>query len=312
MVFSALHLILGYSAAFNGYCYGMEWSRIPAFSELIEQIARLIFSLVFLTVLNRLTAPWLAALPVAATMVAEVLGLWFVLHRIRIPLTALHSARKWRKPVLRLAAPTTFTRVLQTLLRSLTAILIPLQLQSSGLSMAESTARLGMFNGMVTPILMLPCVFTSALSMVSLPRLAKVEEHPAELKRLLLLCFGATLPVGLLCSAAVFVAAPLLANKVYRLAELTNLFRYSAPLTLLFALCHVSNGILAALGQQKRSMYGALIMSFITLTVTYWLAAEPAWRLRGVALAQMAGQVAGLLCNLGSLLLWRRERRHPR
>lgn len=37
-------LILGYSAAFNGYCYGMERSLEPAMSELIEQAARLILS----------------------------------------------------------------------------------------------------------------------------------------------------------------------------------------------------------------------------------------------------------------------------
>ena len=187
-------LILGYSAAFNGYCYGMERSLEPALSELIEQAARLLLSLALLTALSRLTAAWLAAVPVVATMLAELIGLAFVLLRLRIPLNGSAEAASWREPVLRLAAPATFSRVVQTLLRSLTAILIPLRLQASGLPAAEATSRLGMLNGMVMPILMLPCVFTSALSMVALPRIARAEDDPGELRRLLATCLASCLP----------------------------------------------------------------------------------------------------------------------
>ena len=98
-------LILGYSAAFNGYCYGMEHSLEPAMSELIEQAARLILSFFLLTWLSRLTAAWLAAVPVVATMLAEIIGLIFVIWRLRIPLHGAAQAAAWREPVLRLAAP---------------------------------------------------------------------------------------------------------------------------------------------------------------------------------------------------------------
>lgn len=301
-------LILGYSACFNGYCYGMEWSRVPAVSELIEQVTRLLFSLCFLYMFTHLTAPWLAALPTAATMVAEIIGLVFVLKAVQLPMSSGLHARPWCKPVFKLAAPTTLNRFIQTLLRSATAILIPLRLQLSGLSPAESTARLGMLNGMVMPILMLPCVFTSALAMVAMPRLAKAEDHPKELKRLLIQCFGSCLPVAAACSALVYIAAPLLANTVYRMAELADLFRMAAPLAALCALGHLSGGILSALGQQKRSMYGALIVSMLMLTLTYALTANPALRLSGVIWAQMIGQLVSLLWNLGVLALWRKER----
>jgi len=38
-------LVLGYSAAYNGYCYGMEWSVHPAISELLEQASRIVIVL---------------------------------------------------------------------------------------------------------------------------------------------------------------------------------------------------------------------------------------------------------------------------
>lgn len=87
-------LILGYSAAFNGYCYGMERSLEPAMSELIEQAARLILSFFLLTWLSRLTAAWLAAVPVVATMLAEIIGLIFVIWRLRIPLHGRRAGRR--------------------------------------------------------------------------------------------------------------------------------------------------------------------------------------------------------------------------
>lgn len=301
-------LILGYSAAFNGYCYGMERSLEPALSELIEQAARLLLSLALLTALSRLTAAWLAAVPVLATMLAELIGLAFVLLRLRIPLTGSAEAASWREPVLRLAAPATFSRVVQTLLRSLTAILIPLRLQASGLPAAEATSRLGMLNGMVMPILMLPCVFTSALSMVALPRIARAEDDPGELRRLLATCLASCLPVALVCTAAVYASAPFLASAVYRMAELTPLFQTAAPLTALFALSHLIGSVTTALGQQKRSMYGALVVSGTTLALTYLLTAGPGLRLYGVIASQAAGQILMILWDVGILALWRRER----
>lgn len=306
-------LILGYSAVYNGYCYGRELSRIPALSELIEQAARLGISLLLIALLPRLTPPWLAAIPVVATMLAEVLGLLFVLSALKLPVHQTSLGAAFRRPIFRLAAPTTLTRIINTSLRSLAAIMIPLRLQVSGLSAVEAMSRLGMFNGMVMPILMLPCVFTSALSMVALPKLAQNEDKPKELKRVLLICFNACLGVAVISWAAVCWAAPFLANKVYRMAELSELFRLAAPLAFLFAFSHVSGGVIAALGQQKRSMYGALPVSVITLVLTWCLTAQPGMRLNGVIWAQMAGQLAAIVWNTITLLWWRRDkRRHAR
>lgn len=302
-------LILGYSAVYNGYCYGRELSRIPALSELIEQVARLSISLLLIALLPHLTPPWLAAIPVVATMLAEVLGLAFVLSALKLPVHQTSLGAAWRRPVFRLAAPTTLTRVINTSLRSLAAIMIPLRLQTSGLSAVEAMSRLGMLNGMVMPILMLPCVFTSALSMVALPKLAQNEDKPKELKRVLLICFNACLAVAVVSWAAVSLTAPFLANNVYRMAELADLFRLAAPLAFLFAFSHVSGGVIAALGQQKRSMYGVLPVSIITLTLTWCLTAQPGMRLNGVIWAQMVGQMAAIVWNIVTLLWWRRDKR---
>ena len=295
-------MILGYSASLNGYCYGMEQSALPAGSELLEQLCRVFFCLLLIKALPCLTAPWLAAIPVAATMAAEIMGLIFVLRRVPQLPRGLRVADGWKRAVFRLAAPATLTRLMQTGLRSLTAILIPLRLQASGLAAAEATARLGMLNGMAMPLLMLPCIFTSALSMVSMPKLAKAENQPKTLKRLLWQCAGACLSVGALCSALLWLAAPFISSRIYRQAELTALLRFCAPLTAVIAVSHFSGGVLTALGRQKQAMYGATLSAGLSLGLTWLLAARPHLRLQGVAWAHYAANAASLLWNAGVLL----------
>ena len=305
-------LILGYSAAYNGYCYGSGHNLLPAMSELIEQLCRFFFTLSLLGLFRHLTAAWTASIPVAATMMAEIAGLIYVMRSLRLPTVNESACRKYCKPIFHLAFPTTLSRLMQTGLRSLTAILIPLQLQHSGLAAAEATSRLGMLNGMVMPILMLPCIFTSALSMVALPRIAKAEEQPSEMRRLLLLCIGSCVPFSILCSTGIYLAAPLLAIKVYRLAELASLFRLCAPMTLLMSFQHLTGSVLSALGQQKRALYASCTVSVITLILTWLWAGDPALRITGVIQAQYCGCLLSLFLSLLVLLQWRKERRHAK
>lgn len=303
-------LVLGYSASCNGYCYGTGQSFLPAVSELIEQCGRLLFTVGFIFLFRRLTAPWLAAVPVAATMIAECLGLVYVMRRIAMPQLP-HIADRWKSLIFRLSWPSTVTRLIQTILRSFTSILIPLRLLASGLPTAEATARLGMLNGMVMPLIMLPCVFTSALSMVSLPRIAQAEEQPSELRRLLGLCLMSCIPVSMLCAGGLYLLAPFFSNVLYRLPELTELFRFCAPLAVLYAISHMSSSILSALGQQTQSMYVSCLSSVLTLGLTWFFVGKPHLRLSGVVLAQFGGQVAMVVLNAAVFVGWNRKHQRP-
>lgn len=301
-------LVLGYSASCNGYCYGIERGTLPAISELIEQISRILFTAAFLFLLPHLTIAWMAALPTAATLFAEVIGLWYVLKNIGIKKASCSESIAYRKPILRLAIPTAVNRMVGTLFRSITAIVIPLQLRAAGISHSQATAQLGMLNGMVIPILMLPCIFTSALSMVLIPRVAMAEENPSEIQRLLWISLFSCVPFSLACSAIIWAFAPFLASRIYRLPELTVLFQLCAPLTVLFAFNHLAGSILSGLGLQKNSLYSSCFVSSISLVLICFLARTE--KLTGVIKAQYAGQFLSLICNMIILIRWHQKRSH--
>lgn len=301
-------LILGYSASYNGYCYGIERSSIPAISELIEQVFRIFITVMLVLSLRHLTVAWTAAVPTFATMLAEISGLWYVIRMTGKQDLAKQKNPQWRKAILKLSVPTTFTRLVQTLLRSATSVMIPLRLQTAGLSLAEATSQLGMFNGMVIPFLMLPLIFTSSLSMVLIPRITKSEDHFAKLYRLLAISIGTCFPIAAVCTGMLYWFSPVLANVVYRQAELNSLFRICAPLSILFALGHLTSSILSALGQQRRSMFASVAVSVSTLALTWiW---TPKNQLTGVVHAQYAGQLISLALNGIIFFLWHRDRHH--
>lgn len=297
-------LILGYSASFNGYCYGLEKSFWPALSELIEQLVRFGLTIFLISSLRHLTISWLASGPVAATMLAEIIGLLFVTRHFSTLKIARKPSVAWRKAVFKLSLPATANRLLQTFLRSVTAIMIPARLQTSGLPATEATARLGMLNGMVMPVLMLPGVFTSALSMVLIPKIAKVEEQPSELRRLLVISFCCCTPLSALCTGLVYHLAPVLANRIYHQPELVMLFKLCAFQILLFPINHILGSTLSALGLQKHSFYSALATAVCSLFLTWLWAGNSRLRIMGIVYAQYATQLLSILLTSMTLLYW--------
>ncbi len=304
-------MILGYSGVYNGYCYGTRRSYLPAVSELTEQTLRVLFTLMLLPLLGRLSAAWLAAVPVASTMVAELGGLALVIGVLKLPLDDDAKADRWVKPVLNLAVPSTVNRLIHTLLRSITSIIIPLRLVASGLPTAEATARLGMLSGMVLPLMMLPCIFTGAFSMVMAPRLAQSEENARACKRILAGLLAAGLVVSLLCTLGMLLLSPFFSVVIYRLPELTALFRAATPLCFLCAAENLTSGVITSLGLQKYSVYGAFPSSLSALAVTWVLAAHPAYRLNGVIIGLAVGHLCCIVWNaliIGRWWLRQRER----
>ena len=301
-------LILGYSGVYNGYCYGIEKTALPALSELIEQAVRFFLTIFLIKQLRFLTPSWQAAVPVSATMIAEIAGLWYVMACSKGLSKTASPSGDCIKEVFHLALPTTLTRIIQTLLRSFTAMLIPRRLQVSGLTPAESTGQLGMLNGMVVPVLMMPGIFTSALSMVLIPKIAKAEEKPSELRRLILLSMYGALPLSFLCSLTIYFFSDHLANIVYHQPELSRLFRLCAWQVLLHPINHLIGSTLSALGLQRRLLSISSIGSVVSLFLTWHAAAVPDLRISGVIFVQYVSQMLSILLGIGALFKWKLDR----
>jgi len=307
--FTPCMVILGLSAVYNGYCYGMGNAWPPALSEMLEQTLRIALTAALLLGLPALTTAGRAAVPALATAMAELAGLVLVMgmlrrYRVRADKTVLSTARR---EIVRLALPLTCSRLLTTLLRAATGALIPQRLIASGLTKAAATGALGMLQGMVMPVLFLPGIVTGALGTVSAPAVASRAGDAR--KRVAVKLFAAALMCGLTGMMIIRCLSGFLAESVYALPELKLLFDRAAPLTLFFTLQHAVNSVLSGLGEQKRTLLPSLAGALLSLGGMYVWAAQPQRRILGVVQAMLLSQSATLIWSLGRLLLLLKKER---
>lgn len=200
-----------FHACANGYCYGSQKSRVPAFSQVAEQVVRM--SLVFL-----IAGKWAAEgteitvrLAVYGHLIGEIGAASFNLLCLvlfppqrqttnlsaEIPDSAAssrtapstpqipHSAILPRRmqvpangsscllPLMSLALPLMGNRLILNLLAGAEAVWIPNRLQMSGLSDAEAFSVYGILTGMALPFILFPSAITNSIAVLLLPSVAK-------------------------------------------------------------------------------------------------------------------------------------------
>jgi len=306
--------VLALSCVLNGYFYGSGRPSAPALSEIIEQFIRLLTCMYLVSALRAWPLMLRAAVPAAAALTAETLSLLFMLFlafRALFFAPAQGSRRSITAEMLALALPLTGMRLVASLMRTVNTTLIPLRLQASGLTQMQGLAQLGMLNGMIMPVLMIPSFITCSLCMVCSPEITRRQAQGKPLRRLIIRILGAALLVGFAAMAAVFLFAPVIAHTLFRQADLLPLLRRCCALIPVMALVQVSGGLINSLGLQSRSLGVSLASGFLSVLLVYGLAAQPKLRLYGAILAIAAGQLLTLFLHLRLLAAASDSKRTP-
>ena len=296
--------VLGVSCALNGYYYGTGRPVPPALSELLEQVVRFLLCMRLTALLKNWPLTLRAAIPAAGALAGETVGLLFMLilcARAVLFTKGAGSHRAILREMLALALPLTGMRIVTSLMRTVNATLIPARLTLSGLPRGEALSQLGMMNGMLMPMLLLPSFITCSLCMVSAPELTRRQAQGRPLSALCMRIAAAALGVGVLCMACVGLSAPLIAGRLYRQAELLPLLRRCCLMIPLMALTQVLGGMMNGLGLQSQSLRISLLSGLSSVLATYALAAQPALRLWGVIIAMALSQGITLILSALSL-----------
>lgn len=161
----------------TGYYIGLQKSGVTAWSQLIEQVAKI--GGVYLLATFVLTGEPKAYFGVYGVVIGEMVScLWMVfsyLHsRIRepIPPSGCQPRSLYGRELLRDSLPLTANRLSLTALQSLEAILIPHMLNLYFQNGDASLALYGTLTGMVLPCIMFPTTITISLSTMLLPAIS--------------------------------------------------------------------------------------------------------------------------------------------
>ena len=137
--------------------------------------------------------------------------------------------------------------------------------------------------------------------MVSAPELTRRQARGLPMRRLCLRVASAALAVGFAAMAGLWLLAPLVANTLYRQADLLPYLRRCSLLIPVLSLFQVVGGMMNGLGLQGAALRVSLISSFVNIVLTYALAVQPALRLWGVLLAMAIAQVLALVMSIHTL-----------
>ncbi len=308
-IFAPAIIIPSLSAIFRGHFYGTKNVVPPALSQLIEQVARMLIVLTLLRILYPFQEDKAISISMVGSIFGELAGFLVLLLFYR----RVKGAELGPQPMEGLsfiptlgrfstiALPITFSRVISSLLRTATSIIVPGRLLASGLDRSAALSCFGRVNGMAIPLLFLPFTLTSSLVLNMIPRISEAVEQGNRLVVRLYLekTIHLAFLIGIPLSGIFYLFSDPIFTLLYGEANGTILSQLSIA-TLFLCTYQISTSILQAIGKQWTStliFVGGMLIQF---ALTYVLVSVPEYRVNGYILSYL---ISYFLISAANLIL---------
>ena len=166
-----------------GYYIGLKVANISAYSQIIEQLARVssVYILCHIFSFNIHYA-------VLGIVISEFLSCIFCIYYISHKKVFSKNHLSFRhtlpicKELITLSIPLTSNRVLTNILQSVESISIPLALHTYGYSSSDALKYFGVLTGMVMPCILFPSAITNSIATLILPTVADMQSSKSMMK----------------------------------------------------------------------------------------------------------------------------------
>lgn len=300
-----------FHACANGYCYGSQKSRVPAFSQVAEQVVRM--SLVFL-----IAGKWAAEgteitvrLAVYGHLIGELGAASFNLLCLGLfPPQGRNMEQAEESsclmPLMTLALPLMGNRLILNLLAGAEAVWIPNRLQMSGLSDAEAFSVYGILTGMALPFILFPSAITNSIAVLLLPSVAKdqAEGRTESISGSVSMALRYSLYMGILCIGIFVLFGCPLGISVFKEEQAGHCMQILAWLCPFLYLAATMGSILNGLGCTRTTFLQSVAAMLLRLVFV----------VAGIPLFGIYGYLCGMLISeifLALAHLWSLKRRIP-
>ena len=318
LIMLACVLFTGIENIYKNYFYGKKSIAQPAFSEMVEQLARTSAVLFLVWAFPGQSPERTVALIVLGLVICEIVSssVLRIMYRVYCcdkilgrPTSRRSSSTSSRsinasdktlnRAILDIAIPVSISAVALNLIGSANAIIIPQRLMASGMASGDALSQYGIVFGMVLPLIALPMACVGALTLVMSPRISESVARGE--------CDMVTRHVLRSLRATTIIMLPLLTLLAIFGQPIVNmLFRNTITNTMMILLCicflltsyqTVTSSVLNAIGKQKRAAANVMAAGVLQLVITWYAVAQPHLRLLGVVIAMLCGAVVALTLN---------------
>lgn len=164
LVFSSVYAVL------RGNLWGHKNYFLVSITEFIEQVVRIVFTVLFLAVLSfSLEKVFLASLSYVISCVFSSIVVFVLYKKYGGKFV---NPKAYFRQMLKESTPITLVRVISSLLMPIISVIIPLRLVSLGYTNDQAMVIFGVAMGMTLPLLYIPSTLVGSLSVTLIPELS--------------------------------------------------------------------------------------------------------------------------------------------
>ena len=249
---------------------------------------------------------------ILADVISEVCSftLIFILYIIDIRLKKLEDVRSFgqRFNILKIAFPVAVTSYIRSGLSTLKQLIIPTQLEKSGISCSRALSQYGMINGMVLPVIAFPTVFTDSYSMLLIPEFSTyvAQKNYKAINFIANKIFKITCSFSMCICSIFFIFSNELGMAIYNNIEIGYFFKVFTPFIFFMYMDHIIDCILKGLNKQ----FGVMCCNILDLSITtcfiYFLL--PILGIKGYVLSIFFSEVLNFSISLFQLIKYSKIR----
>ena len=267
------------SSILKGYFFGKEKMFPTTFSNITEQLIRLILTLTLIKYLMKYSLSIAITGVVLINILSEGISiitlLLFIPKHEKISFSYFKLDQSQIKDLLDISLPTTGSRLIGSITYFLEPILLTYALTNSGYSINDITIEYGIINGYVYPLLLLPSFFTMAVSSALLPVVSNAYSKRNysytryKIKQALVI----SLIIGIPCTLLFMTMPKYFLNTIYNTNEGLTYIKIIAPFFLLHYIQGPLTASMQAMNKAKEAMlgtlYGSIIRCILLLTLSF-------------------------------------------
>ena len=311
-------LIVGIMAVYRGYFQGMNTTKPTAFSQIIEQVFNVVFSVFLAWLLHKRGPEFGAAGGTAGTGIGALAGLAVMLIIYKLNSKIIHRRLKrdhlpQKESYSEIASAvikTAWPIILGTAVFSISNIIDTTMVSnclkaSNAFTQKEIDVLFGQFTGKYVVLTTLPVVISSAMATASVPsvasssalRDAKAVSEKINLGMRMAMLF--TIPAAIGLSV---LGVPILQMLFPSRSEGGFLLQWGGIGVIFLALAQITTGMLQGVGYVKLPIIGAIVGAVIKVILNFILISNPSINILGAVLSTIACYFAASLLDI--FFLW--------
>ena len=265
------------SSILKGYFFGKEDMFPATLSNVVEQIIRLILTMVLIPKLMKhslvFAVTGVVLINILSEFISIVVLLFFTPKNVNIVLSDFKYDVSILRDLFSISIPTTGSRLIGSLSYFLEPIILTYVLIKAGYSSDYITINYGIINGYVYPLLLLPSFFTMAISNSLLPVVSNSYSHRKydytryKIKQ----AIGLSLMIGIPCTILFMTIPDFFLKLIYNTTEGAAYIKVIAPVFILHYIQGPLTTCMQAMNKAKEAMMGTLVGSVIRIGLLFSL-----------------------------------------